>query len=677
MIKRIICLILAIILVLGLAVTGIASVMGEPLMTTSAEAIALLKKEEGFSRVPYWDYSQWTIGFGTACPEAKRAEYTANGISEAEAEELLKQHIARFENELYKFMDRVGITLSQQQFDALLLFSYNCGSSWTYQPNTTIYKAVAAGDTGNLLIDGLTRWCNAGGQIKTYLLRRRQSEANIYLNGIYAQAQPEGYGYVLYDANGGVSSQVVQGFDVKLTSTVIPVPTYEGYTFEGWFTEPTGGKKVEILDSAVRNARLYAHWKDANGNAPEVQAPAGVKITVTGTNVNVRTGPGTGYSKAGTVNKGEQIYVTETADGNGYTWGKFTGGWIALKYTDYETASQPAPAPEQTTPEATVPETTTPEQEPETPADPEKGTVKVSSRLKIRTGPSTAYGVAGYYYNGDKVEILEQKLAGSMLWGKTAKGWISMEYVALENAQEEPKPEPQPQPQPQPQPEQTTSRTGTVNVTSLLRIRSNPSTTSSVVGYLSPKQKVTITQQQTSGSMTWGKVSKGWVSMDYIDLDPTGDNSGTTSSGNSEPAPQTVTGTVNVSSQLRIRAGAGTSYAVTGYLYNQEKVTVTEQKTVNGTTWGKVSKGWISMDYVTVDGASAPSQSQNQPQENTGTTRTITADCLKVRADAATSAKVVSYLKKGTKVQILETKTVGNLEWGRTPKGWISLKYTK
>ena len=29
-----------------------------------------------------------------------------------------------------------------------------------------------------------------------------------------------------------------------------------------------------------------------------------------------------------------------------------------------------------------------------------------------------------------------------------------------------------------------------------------------------------------------------------------------------------------------------------------QKVEILEQKTVNGMTWGKISKGWISMDYV-------------------------------------------------------------------------------
>lgn len=55
------------------------------------------------------------------------------------------------------------------------------------------------------------------------------------------------------------------------------------------------------------------------------------------------------------------------------------------------------------------------------------------------------------------------------------------------------------------------------------------------------------------------------------------------------------TGTVKVSSSLRIRSGSGTGYAVTGKLKNGDKVTIVEDK--NG--WGKLSTGgWVSMDYI-------------------------------------------------------------------------------
>ena len=74
--------------------------------------------------------------------------------------------------------------------------------------------------------------------------------------------------------------------------------------------------------------------------------------------------------------------------------------------------------------------------------------------------------------------------------------------------------------------------------------------------------------------------------------------------GREEPALQTantpaaITGTVNAKSGLSVRKGAGTSYAIKRYLSNGTKVTITEQKNVKGTVWGKISDGWICMDYV-------------------------------------------------------------------------------
>lgn len=62
-----------------------------------------------------------------------------------------------------------------------------------------------------------------------------------------------------------------------------------------------------------------------------------------------------------------------------------------------------------------------------------------------------------------------------------------------------------------------------------------------------------------------------------------------------------VTGTVNVTESLRVRSGPGTSYSEVGTLKPNEKVTITEQKTVDGMTWGKISTGWVSMDYIIVD----------------------------------------------------------------------------
>ncbi len=658
MTKRIGGLLMAVIILLGLVLAVIPKAEASGLMSASDEAIRILKLEEGFSRTPYWDYAQWTVGYGTKCPDDKLEEYKKNGIPEEEAEQLLRTYITKFEGELLKFINKSGAQLNQNQFDALLLFSFNCGSGWSYDTNGLLYKAVATGATGSALINAFSRWCNAGGEIKTFLLRRRLSEANMYLNGQYDQNPPDHYGYVLYDANGGKTNPNVQGFDAKEAPAIIPTPTYEGHTFAGWYTERTGGTKVTVLDASVKNKRLYARWTDGAGNDIS-QDTTGVEITVTSNSVNLRKGPGTSYAVIGTANTGDKLTVTETKQDATYLWGNTAKGWICLKYTNYDlVTTPPAPEAQQT----------------------RMGTVKVSDSLRIRSGPSTGYSVVGYLKNGERVEILEQQMVGSMVWGKISNGYISMDYVQLDPVKEPEAPEtskppvvetppvteappatqaPPAETTPKPQPQQPSTQvwTGTVNVNDSLRIRSGPSTKDKVVGYLSAKERVTITQQTTSGSMTWGKIDKGWISMDYIVLDKT-----------QEQVQVQKNGTVKVNDLLRVRTGPSTSYAVAGYLKNGTKVTITETKTVGNTTWGKISQGWISLDYVQLD------NQQQQPQKQT---KTVIADCLRVRSNAGTQHQIVGYLYSGSKVEILETKKVGNTTWGKISQGWISMDYVK
>ena len=164
-----------------------------------------------------------------------------------------------------------------------------------------------------------------------------------------------------------------------------------------------------------------------------------------------------------------------------------------------------------------------------------------------------------------------------------------------------------------------------------------------------------ILEQKKTDTMTWGRITEGWISMDYILLDKTEDS-----------APQTVTGKVKVNDYLRVRSGPSTSYAIAGYLSNNTTVEILEQKTVGSTLWGRIDKGWISLDYVVLDG-----------QASSPVTKTVTADCLRVRANAGTSHAIVGYLYSGAKVQITQTKDVNGTTWGKVDKGWVSLDYVK
>ena len=678
--KRVTSFLLALVILLGVGSVGIFPVSAESAFTASDECINILKLEEGFSAKPYWDYAQYTVGFGTFCPPDMVEYYTEHGITEEEAETLLRNHMVNMERDINKLIDKYGLILSQHQFDALVLFSYNCGTGWTYETGGAFHNAIKNGATGNDLIRAFALWCSAGGQIKTFLLRRRLCEANMYLNNVYSRTAPENYCYVLYDANGGTTSPRSQGYDANLTAAPFPVPTYEGYTFQGWFTAKKGGVKVDVLDASTKGITLYAQWADGAGQAPEdtgATTENPVTITVTATDVNLRKGPGTNHTIVGTAQKGQQYTITETASGSGYTWGKFDGGWIALEFTNYEealknqTTTPPVTEPPVTEPPATEPPATEPPateppatEPPATqPQEPAKitGTINVQEWLRVRSGPGTNYALVEYLKPKQKVEILETKMVGATQWGKISSGWISMDYVILDN----------------PTSGGTSSDTAGTNGTVVLnsgelRIRSGPGTSYSIVGYLRSGDRVTVTQQQNNGSMIWGKIANGWISMDYVKLDSASSGSTGGNSANTE----SVTGTINVQEWLRVRSGPGTSYAVVEYLKPQVKVTITERRTVGSTVWGKIANGWISLDYVILDSAASGGTSTDTPAQKE--IKTIIADCLNVRKGPGTNNTVVGYLYYGSKVEILETATAadGTL-WGKIANGWISMDYAK
>lgn len=720
--KRITSLLLAIVLFAGLVLTAAPTAHAASELTVSDALVEILKKEEGFSAKPYWDYGQYTVGYGTRCPDDMLEEYKNNGISEEDAEVLLRNYLAGTESVINKkFIDKYGLTLTQNQFDALITFTYNCGSGWIYKTGDVFFNAVKNGATGSELINAFTLWCSAGGQILPGLVRRRLCEANMYLNNTYSNTKPSNYGFVYYNANGGSVSYRIQGYNAADNVAPAYTPVYAGHTFQGWYTEKTGGTKVTTLTAELSGDTLYARW-DGGSTEQETTTPtAGVTVKVTATDVNLRKGPGTNYGIVGTANKGDEMVITETASGSGYEWGKAGQKWIALKFTNYstavkeqektpeetkpeETTTPETTVPETTVPETTVPETTVPETTvPETTA-PEAtepaatavtGTIKANGGLALRKGPGTGYARIKYLPNGSKVTILEQKKAGSMTWGRVSEGWISMTYVVLDKAETKPETKPEATEPTVPEttvpettaPEATepaaTQLTGKIKASGGLALRKGPGFGYARIKYIANGTKVTILEQKKADNMTWGRISEGWISMNYVVLDkaetkpeattpettvPETTVPETTAPTESKGEQTSITGTVKADGGLAVRGGAGTTYAVKKYIYNGSKVTVTEVKDVNGTKWGKVSEGWICMDYVVSDG--------QQSTENADT-KTVIADCLRVRKTPSTSATIVGYYYQNAKVQILETQVVDGTTWGRTSKGWISMDYVK
>lgn len=67
---------------------------------------------------------------------------------------------------------------------------------------------------------------------------------------------------ISFYANGGAitGNSVFATTSGRLSS--FPTATRDGYTFEGWYTDPVGGTKVDSSTQFTQGAQLYAHWKE-------------------------------------------------------------------------------------------------------------------------------------------------------------------------------------------------------------------------------------------------------------------------------------------------------------------------------------------------------------------------------------------------------------------------------
>lgn len=743
--KRILCTLLAALILLSLIPAFALPTQAASNMKTGEGCVQILKRMEGFVEFPMWDYSHYSVGYGSTC---EKDDYP-NGITEAEADALLRKFLSTMESELNKFANRNGIVFSQNQFDALMLFTYNCGTGWLYG-TSDLRQAVLDDATGNNFIYAMCQWSSAGGEMLPGLVNRRLIESDMYLNGSYTNVKPSNYTYVRYNNNGGDGNRV-QGYDSNLKAYVKATPTRSGYKFLGWYSAAEGGSWITELSAQHAEQTIYAHWQSAevseqnpvavsyqrpvsmlpsgelydapNGNAAgsltdtvadirgefvdsngvkwgklsggdwvnlgdprtgigeEIEDKTGIKVNVTGDYVNVRVGPGTQYGVTAAVVEGDQILLTQAVDVDGVLWGKFRAGWLCLDYTDYAgglTVGQPPeyippqPAgpkpsvpetnvPETTVPETTVPETTAPKEEEKEPViQGVPATVISTTGLNIRSGAGTKFPRVGSYQPGQKIGIQEQKNVGGVRWGRTDKGWVCMQYVRLDEAETG-----------------ASGNYGKVISTGNLNIRSGPGVANRPVGKYSSGSRILILEQRDVSGQKWGRTDKGWICMDYVQLEQSGSTSGTTEQDKPENSvPETnkpevdsdsVIGTVTATG-LNIRAKAGTKGTILGGYRRGDKVTILEQTNVNGALWGRTGKGWISLAYVKLDA------SQTQKPGNTGV---ITATVLCIRKGPGTGNAVLGSYVKGETVTILQTTKVGITTWGRTDKGWICMDYVK
>ncbi|KAL8954421.1 MAG: hypothetical protein Q9183_007130, partial [Haloplaca sp. 2 TL-2023] len=109
-----------------------------------------------------------TIGYGHACQPASECDNINAPITKAEGQELLKSDAATF---VACINEDVNVPLNQNQFDALVSFTYNLGCGNL----ANIAEYLNANDFSGAT-SAMKQYVNAGGVELEGLVRRRNEE---------------------------------------------------------------------------------------------------------------------------------------------------------------------------------------------------------------------------------------------------------------------------------------------------------------------------------------------------------------------------------------------------------------------------------------------------------------------------------------------------------------------
>lgn len=318
--KRILTIVLSIVLLIGcLPVSasadgqalGMASVGsgGYKTMTTSQKMLDVLKVMEGFHATPYYDYSQYTVGYGSYAA-SRDMEVTPEEAEELMITQLREGYVTAngtkqkgYEQYVNDFCKKIGKQPNQNQFDALVSFTYNLGAGWMNSSRLATWLKNPS--TEMELVNAMGQWCRAGGKLMFSLAQRRIREAIIFLKGeYYYHSAPTAehnvksdlkvvtndklpyYASVIYQYNYDTGSvkmgygHAVEYFAYGTSYGTLPVLKRDGHEFSGWMItkinngSDDSGTRVTTNTIVEKNLELTAVWdKGPYQEEPPVKDP--------------------------------------------------------------------------------------------------------------------------------------------------------------------------------------------------------------------------------------------------------------------------------------------------------------------------------------------------------------------------------------------------------------------
>lgn len=137
-------------------------------MEASQNALNLIKKFEGCRLTAYkCPAGVWTIGVGHTA-----GVYQGMKITQTEADKLLKNDLKIYE----KHVNNLKRNFNQNEFDALVSFTFNCGVG--------SLQTLCKNRTNAQIADALLLYNKGGGKVLQGLVNRRKAERELFLKQV-------------------------------------------------------------------------------------------------------------------------------------------------------------------------------------------------------------------------------------------------------------------------------------------------------------------------------------------------------------------------------------------------------------------------------------------------------------------------------------------------------------
>lgn len=632
--KRIVCVLLTLIMLVGLVPMAASAAS----LSVSERAITVLKQMQNYSKECKAYGTEYRNGYGTICTE-KGSDHTQHSISETKADTALRNKL----KELDATVNASGLSLNQNQHDALVVLSYDIGTAWL-NGTGVLKSAVSQGLTGNAFINaiGHTTGSSSSANWKVGEVSRRMIEANMYLNGTYSNVAPSNYTYVNYDVNGGTMAEGTDGkytqyFDKNLNATPAPVPTRSGYIFLGWYQD--GGKTWVPKLSAYQggtSAELTAQWQTPGISYTEAKEVYNWLSLSMLANKYIYDNPAD-CTITGTQTDSNVIIDRDFIDANGARWGRLQNGkgWVLV--------SGSANGKSQFDIDVTVTVT--------------------NSYVRSRVNASVSSAQNGTYKQGDKLRIVETANGSGFLWGQVANeynetiGWVALMYTNWNAVKDDPAASNTGSSSSSNNTNSDLVATAVVNCKGYLNVRSEAGTDNAIVGALADGDHVDIYEIKFVNGHQWGRTSEGWILLTYakvtmlntkLDYSTSADVLAYTFTGTTLNAMTAHTEASHSSETIGKEIAAGTLVAMSMVKNDAE-----------GNVWGFNGTGWLPLNSVIMDVAKY----------------VVVSDSASVRSAANSSASTVEKIVKGVELDISEIAVVDATIWGKTEKygGWVNL----